>query len=161
MTTFGPTFARDLNAAGLGGGLAWTADSIIGRDNLSPEDQALLDAVIAAHDPETELAKRVLSFIEFLDLFTPAEQLLMMQARNDFTNFKLWYDKSIAVQFIDLDDPRTNTRLQLLVDATLITAERKAAVMAGEAPSTTEQGRLQCRRHEVPRTAGCALVGSD
>jgi hypothetical protein len=134
MATFGPTFAHELTAAGLGDGLAWDADTLSGRDTLSPEDQALLDALIAAHDPEAQPVRRVFGFLAFLELFTPAEQLSMMQACNDFATFKLWYDKAIAAQAIDLDDPRTATRLQQLVDAALITSERKTAVLAGEGP---------------------------
>ncbi len=50
----GPTFGDEVIAAGLGGKpFAWgdTDDSITGRENLSPADNATLDGVVAAHDP--------------------------------------------------------------------------------------------------------------
>ena len=52
-TVFGPSFSRELAIAGLAGlPISWTDDgNILGRDNLDPGQQALLDAVIAAHDP--------------------------------------------------------------------------------------------------------------
>jgi hypothetical protein len=48
-----PSFGGELTAAGLGGlPLIWGSDGkISGRDNLSAEQNAALDAVIAAHDP--------------------------------------------------------------------------------------------------------------
>lgn len=50
----GPTFAAELAAAGLAGlPITWTAaGTIIGRDALTGPQNAALDAVIAAHDPE-------------------------------------------------------------------------------------------------------------
>jgi len=49
----GPSFADDLAGAGLSGlPIVWFEDgSITGRENLTPEQNAALDAVIAAHDP--------------------------------------------------------------------------------------------------------------
>jgi hypothetical protein len=50
----GPTFADETIAAGLGGlQFAWgpTDEDIIGRENLTDEENATLDEVIAAHDP--------------------------------------------------------------------------------------------------------------
>ena len=50
----GPTFEKELSAAGLHGlPFSWGADGVIvGRDDLTEEQNAALDAVIAAHDPE-------------------------------------------------------------------------------------------------------------
>ena len=49
----GPTFGDELVAAGIPLRLAWgpTDDLISGRENLSAEDNARLDEVIAAHNP--------------------------------------------------------------------------------------------------------------
>lgn len=49
----GPTFVAELEAAGLAGlPFSWRSDGVItGREALSPEQNAVLDAVIAAHDP--------------------------------------------------------------------------------------------------------------
>jgi len=53
MKRIGPTFANEIDAAGLSGlPFAWGENgSISGRENLTPEQNAALDAVIAAHDP--------------------------------------------------------------------------------------------------------------
>lgn len=52
-TTFGPTFGDEIRNAGLMGlPFSWGADgSISGRENLTTEQNATLDGVIAAHDP--------------------------------------------------------------------------------------------------------------
>jgi hypothetical protein len=49
----GPSFAGEITAAGLAGlPFAWNADgTITGRGNLTAQQNATLDAVIAAHDP--------------------------------------------------------------------------------------------------------------
>jgi len=50
---FGPTFGDEVLAAGLGGlPFAWTPyGEINGRENLTIEQNATLDGVVAAHDP--------------------------------------------------------------------------------------------------------------
>lgn len=49
---YGPTFGDEVIAAGLGGlPFAWSETEIYGRENLTAEQNADLDAVIAAHDP--------------------------------------------------------------------------------------------------------------
>jgi hypothetical protein len=49
----GPSFSQDLAAAGLSGlPIAWGSDGVIsGRANLTAQQNAALDAVIAAHNP--------------------------------------------------------------------------------------------------------------
>ncbi len=49
----GPTFGAEMAAAGLTGlPISWSEDgSINGRDSLSEEQNILLDAVVASHDP--------------------------------------------------------------------------------------------------------------
>jgi len=49
----GPTFGKELAAAGLAGlPISWTPDGTInGRENLTPEQNAGVDAVLAKHDP--------------------------------------------------------------------------------------------------------------
>ena len=60
-TVFGPSFSRELAAAGLAGlPVSWTDDGdVLGRDNLESGQQALLDAVIAAHDPAARTPEMV------------------------------------------------------------------------------------------------------
>ena len=51
----GPSFASELEAAGLmGAPFSWDSEGRIeGRDNLTAAQNATLDTVIAAHDPNT------------------------------------------------------------------------------------------------------------
>lgn len=54
MKRLGSTFGDEIHEAGLAGlPFAWGADGDIhGRENLTDEQNATLDAVIAAHDPD-------------------------------------------------------------------------------------------------------------
>jgi hypothetical protein len=79
-------------------------------------------------------ARRQFSFLEFIELFTEEEQLTLVEASMTLPAIKLWYDRALGAQFIDLDDPRTEPGLQKLVDENLITTERKTAVLAGHGP---------------------------
>ena len=56
LMLIGPTFAAEIKAAGLQGlPFAWGNDgSIAGRENLTPAQNAALDNVLAAHDPNAE-----------------------------------------------------------------------------------------------------------
>lgn len=68
--------------------------------------------------------------LDFLDLFTEAEQLAVVQASLSNAAVKLWYDRVLAATYITLDDPRVETGLQALADAGLLSEERKLAVLA-------------------------------
>ena len=69
----GSSFATEVEAAGLMGlPFGWSSDGTIsGRDNLTLQQQAALDAVIAAHDPsaptksmvDTERDRRLATFV--------------------------------------------------------------------------------------------------
>lgn len=72
--------------------------------------------------------------LEMLDLFTEAEQLAVVQATMSSPAVKLWYDRLIAATFVTYEDPRTDGGLQALVTAGLITAERKAEIVAAMQP---------------------------
>jgi hypothetical protein len=85
--------------------------------------------------PEPVPPQRQFSFLEFMDLFTADEQLVLVEASMTLPAIKLWYDKALGAQFIDLDDPRTEPGLQKLVDENLISPQRKASVMAGQGPA--------------------------
>lgn len=54
--TFGPSFEQEIRAANLGElPFAWNSNGeIFGRENLTTRQNAALDAVIAAHDPNAE-----------------------------------------------------------------------------------------------------------
>lgn len=72
---------------------------------------------------------RQLTSLEFLDLFTEAEQLAIATAAMQSAQVKLWYDRTLAAMFITLADPRTEAGLTALVDAGMLTAERKAEIV--------------------------------
>lgn len=72
--------------------------------------------------------------LEMLDLFTEPEQLAVVNATMTNAAVKLWYDRMIAATFVTYEDPRTEGGLQALVDAGLLTAERKAKIVAAMLP---------------------------
>ena len=67
--------------------------------------------------------------LQYLDLFTSAEQLAVATAAMENATVKLWYDRMLAASFITLADPRTEAGLNALVTAGLLTAARKAAIV--------------------------------
>lgn len=73
--------------------------------------------------------------LEMLDLFTESEQLAVVQATMADAAVKLWYDRLIAATFVTYEDPRTDGGLQALVDAELLTAQRKAEIVAAMQPA--------------------------
>jgi hypothetical protein len=100
-----------------------------------PLTPALLTTETRALAAAPEAAPRFTS-LEFLALFTDAEQLAVATAAMASAPVKLWYDKMLAASFITLDDPRTDAGLGDLVSAGLLTVERKAEIV--EEPSTDE-----------------------
>ena len=75
-------------------------------------------------------AVRRLVPLDFLNLFTEAEQLAVVQAGLANAAVKLWYDKALAATYITLDDPRVEAGLTALTAAGLLSEERKLAVLA-------------------------------
>lgn len=73
--------------------------------------------------------------LEMLDLFTEAEQLAVVQATMTSASVKLWYDRLIAASFVTYEDPRTEGGLQALVDAGLLTPERKGEIVTAMQPA--------------------------
>ena len=80
-------------------------------------------------DPLPPAPPKQFTSLEFLDLFTEAEQLAIVAATNASAQVKLWYDRMLAANFITLADPRTEAGLTALVQAGLLTAERKAEIV--------------------------------
>ncbi len=72
---------------------------------------------------------RDLTSLEFLDLFTDDEQVAVVAATMTSPIVKLWYDKMIAAMSITLSDPRTEAGLDALVDAGLLSVDRKAEIV--------------------------------
>lgn len=70
------------------------------------------------------------SSLDFLDLFTETEQLAVAGAAMTNVQAKLWYDRTLAAEFVTLADPRTEAGLDALVLMNLLTVERKAEIVA-------------------------------
>ena len=79
--------------------------------------------------PVTNMAPTSITPLEFIDRFTEAEQLAIVTATMTNPVVKLWYDKLLAAQSVVFADPRLSAGLDGLVDAGLITAERKAEIL--------------------------------
>lgn len=103
-------------------------------------------AVVDPPKPEDELAPEPeplppqyprLTALEMLDQFTEAEQLAVVAATMTAPAIKLWYDRLIAATYVTYEDPRTESGLQALVDAELITPQRKAEIVAAMQPEET------------------------
>ncbi|KPH79308.1 hypothetical protein [Bosea vaviloviae] len=137
-TIIGPTFGAEIEAAGLlGQPFAWSADGVTYDDRLTADQRAAIEAVVAAHDPSATPATPAprLSFLEFMDLFTEAEQLAIAGAAMTNVATKLWYDRAVGAQFIDLADARLTDGLQAMVAAGLLTSARRTRVLKGLAPA--------------------------
>ena len=90
---------------------------------LTPEE-------VAAIQPAPQPERPRFVPLDFLDLFTEAEQLAVVQATLTSAAVKLWYDRVLAATYITLNDPRVESGLDALVSAGLLSTQRKAAVMA-------------------------------
>lgn len=65
----------------------------------------------------------------FLDLFTEAEQLAVAEAALQSAQVKLWYDRLLAASYITLSDPRVEAGLSSLVEAGLLTSDRRIEIV--------------------------------
>ena len=67
---------------------------------------------------------------EKLNLFTPTEQLSVVEATMTDPVVKLMYDRLLGAAFLTYEDPETEQDLSLLVQKGLITEERKAEIVS-------------------------------
>ena len=86
-----------------------------------------------AADPAPPAPPPQFTSLQYLDLFTEAEQLAVATAAMQSAQVKLWYDRTLAANFITLADPRTEAGLTALVQAGLLTTERKAEIVGAMA----------------------------
>lgn len=89
----------------------------------------------AAPDAPVPVRRTRFSFLEFMDLFTEAEQLAIAGAAMTDVATKLWYDRAVGAQFIDLADARLIGGLQAMVAAGLLTSGRRDRVLKGLPPA--------------------------
>ena len=78
----------------------------------------------------TKPAPIQMSSLAFLDLFTESEQIAVASAAMSNVQAKLWYDRTLAAEFVTLADPRTEAGLTALTDIGLLSKERKAVIIA-------------------------------
>lgn len=105
------------------------------RDDAGEQTDAALNAVLAPYGSSVSGALPAkMSFLQFMDLFTEAEQLAIAGAAMTDAATKLWYDRAVGAQFIDLGDERLVAGLQKIVDANLLTATRRNRILNGLAP---------------------------
>lgn len=71
---------------------------------------------------------------EKLDLFTPSEQLAVVAATMTDPMVKLAYDRLIGAAFWTYEDPETEQGLAMLESKGIITAARKAQIVAAMQP---------------------------
>lgn len=84
---------------------------------------------IVAAQPAAQVFKRFYGN-EKLDLFTQAEQLAVVEATMTDPMVKLMYDRLLGAAYLTYEDVETEQGLQLLVDKELLTAARKAEIVA-------------------------------
>jgi len=79
---------------------------------------------------------RKLASLEFLELFAPERRAIKAAAMSD-VDIGIWYDDTVAAQFVTYSDPRVEAGLTALVDAGLLTPERKAEIVAAMTSQAT------------------------
>jgi hypothetical protein len=75
-------------------------------------------------------ARRIIPPLEFLQRFTAAERAAIRAAAAASPDLADWIDQARFAREIELDGPATAAGLDALVAAGLLTAERRAAVLA-------------------------------
>jgi hypothetical protein len=106
-------------------GFAETASGVSPRD--LDDLQPWLDAWTAAANPASP---RVIAPLEFLLRFTASERAAIRAGAAASPELADWIDQARFAREIELDAPTTAAGLDALVAAGLLTAERRAAVLA-------------------------------
>lgn len=88
----------------------------------------LVNVTPPEESPEEPAQKRFTP-LEFLESFTPSEQLAVVQATLVNAQMKLWYDKMLAASYVYLTDERTIGGLTALVTFGLLTQQRKDEIL--------------------------------
>ena len=95
------------------------------------EHESLISEIEATYEPPEPLQPTPLqlSSLSFLDLFTESEQIDIVTAAMSNVYAKIWYDRTLAAEFITIADPRTELGLNTLISLGFITESRKAEIM--------------------------------
>lgn len=128
--SFGPTFANEIEAAGLTGlPFTWHGDGrISGRERLTAQQNATLNAVIAAHNPNKAVPNRI-PFGIFISRWTDAEYALLMQRRataigNGQVGLVKQWDIAVTLGVVDLGTQAAQNFKSALVSANILTQAR-------------------------------------
>lgn len=76
-----------------------------------------------------------MSSLDFLRLFDP-ERRAIKQAAMQNVDIGIWYDDTVAAQFVTYSDPRVEGGLTTLVGAGLLTEARKAEIVSAMTSAT-------------------------
>ena len=88
--------------------------------------------IITDAEPPAPGPRKTGSFIEFMALFTPSEQLAIKAASQQDAALGLWYDKALGRPQVDLEAAEMSEGLDALVAAQLIGAARKTAILEAD-----------------------------
>ena len=109
-------------------------NKIIPADSYDSDYQEFLAWVIAGNTPEPAdpipEPPKVMTSLQFFELFTEQEQLEIVTATMTNPLVKLWYDKLIAATEVNFSDPRLEAGLNNLVAVNLISEERKQEILS-------------------------------
>lgn len=78
--------------------------------------------------PEQKAVKQ-LTPLDVIKLFTRQENLAIVTATMTIPEAKMWYDRLLAATYITIEDPDTAAGLEIMVQAGLLTAERRTAIL--------------------------------
>lgn len=95
--------------------------------NQRPDDHSIAQA--DGTWAPTPTVYRQMSSLDFLRLFDPERRAIKQAAMQD-VDIGIWYDDTVAAQFVTYSDPRVEQGLAALVEAGLLTPERKDAIVA-------------------------------
>lgn len=99
-----------------------------GSSDLVQIEPAEVDALI-----KKEHAYPLIATLDFLALFAPERRAIKQAAMHD-VDIGIWYDDTVAAQFVTYADPRAEAGLSALVAANLLTPERKAEIVSQMQP---------------------------
>ena len=107
-----------------------TAWVVAGHVVLIDDGEAVPEGATLATAVDGQKGHRQLSVLEFLDCFSPNEQLALVEASMQSASIKLWYDKTLAASFVTISDPRVSAGLSALVSAGLLSEQRMGEIVA-------------------------------
>lgn len=102
--------------------------------DMSAGDRLATDAEIAAWQAaQSAASSKQFTFLQFMDLFTPAEQTAIVGSAD--TKVKLFLLMAAGATYISLNDPQMIVAFAYLVTLGLLTADREAAILASPVPA--------------------------